>query len=77
MGIYVATLACSGNQFEVMVGEVGWSPEALGSGPVGTGMFDTADQLLDAVYGWQRVGNESWVAVPGSNDTVFVVAVHR
>lgn len=78
MDYYVATMVTAdGDYFEVCVGEVGWSLETLGTVEGGGGMFDRAEELLAARYGWRPVGGESWVAVPGSNDCMFIVAVER
>ncbi len=78
MDRYIATMVANDtNGFDVSVGRVGWSAQPLGTIEGGTGMFDRAEQLLTEHGGWRAVGDESWTAVPGSNDDVFVVAVEQ
>lgn len=77
MAQHIGTMARTGDRFEVMVGEVGWSPEALGTVDGGPGMFERANGVLDDVYGWRPVRGGEWGAVPGSGDSLFVVAVER
>lgn len=78
MSRYVATMQVDDNgDFEVTVGEVGWSAELLGTVQGGDGMFARAELLLDDRYGWRPVDGEAWVAVPGSNLDLFVVAVEQ
>ncbi len=77
MDHYMGTIAHTRDGFEVMVGQVGWSPETLGTVDGGDRMFEQATELLDLRYGYRPVRGAQWAAVPGSDNNLFVVAVSQ